>query len=82
MSMWVMLRVKASMELADLLLSKEAWLALVGVVVAVAKWQGWDVPIEVFLAIEALIAAVILALKGTSSSVMEVADALGWCWCD
>lgn len=82
MSMWVMLRVKTSMELVDLLLSKEAWLALVGVVVAVAKWQGWDVPIEVFLAIEALIAAVILALKGTSPSVTEVADALGWCWCD
>lgn len=55
--------VKAQVELEELLLSKEAWLALIGVVAAVAKWQGWDIPLEVFVAIEGLIAAVILALS-------------------
>ena len=82
MSMWVMLGVKARMELADLLLDKATWLALLGVIAAVAKWRGWDVPIEVFVAVEALIIAVILALKGTSTSLKQVADALGWSWCD
>ena len=81
MSMWVMLGVKVKMELADLLLSKEVWLALLGVIAAVAKWQGWDVPTETFVAIEALIVAVILALRGTSTGTKEVADALGWTAC-
>ena len=82
MGMWAILGVKVRTELADLLLSKEVWLALVGVVAAVAKWQGWNVPIETFVAIEALIVAVILALKGTSISIIETADALGLSWCD
>lgn len=82
MSMWVMLGVKVKMELADLLLSKEVWLALLGVIAAVAKWQGWDIPTETFVAIEALIVAVILALKGASTGVRVVADALGFSWCD
>lgn len=81
-SMWAMLGVKVQMELIDLLLSKEVWLALLGVVVAIAKWRGWDVPVEVFAAIEALIVAVILALKGSSPSAKEIAAAQGWCWCD
>lgn len=55
--------VRAQSQLEDLLLDKAFWLALVGVVVAVAKWQGWDIPLEVFVAIEVLIAAVILALN-------------------
>lgn len=55
---------------------------MLGVIAAVAKWQGWDVPIETFVAIEALIVAVILALKGTSTSLVEVANALGLSWCD
>ena len=82
MSMWTMLGVKAKMEMADLLLSKEVWLALLGVVVAVVKWQGWDVPTEVFATIEVLIVAVILALKGLTPGITEVADALGLTWCD
>ena len=82
MSMWAMLGVKVKMELADLLLSKEVWLALLGVIAAVAKWQGWDIPTETFVAIEALIVAVILALRGTSTSIKEIAGALGFSWCD
>ena len=54
---------RAQTQLEDLLLDKASWLALVGVAVAVAKWQGWDVPLEVFVAIEVLITAVILALN-------------------
>ena len=54
---------KALVNLEDLLLSKEVWLALVGVIVAIAKWQGWDISMEVFATIEALILAVILVLK-------------------
>ena len=55
--------VKARVEVEDLLLDKATWLALLGMVVAVAKWQGWDVPLEVFTTIEVLIVAVILALR-------------------
>lgn len=54
---------EARLELEDLLLSKEVWVALLGVLMAVAKWQGWDVPTDVFLTIEALIVVVILALS-------------------
>ncbi len=50
-------------ELEDLLLSKETWLALLGVVVAVAKWQGWDMSTEVFAAIEIFLLAVLLVLN-------------------
>lgn len=50
-------------ELEDLLLDKTVWVALLGVIAAIAKWQGWDVPTDVFLTIEALIVAVILALS-------------------
>ena len=82
MSMWTMLGVKAKMELVDLLLSKEVWLALIGVVAAVAKWQGWDISTETLVAIETLIIAVILALKGITPGITEVADALGLTWCD
>jgi len=81
MSMWAMLGVKAKTELADLLLSKEVWLAVVGVVAAIAKWQGWDIPLEVFVVIEALIVAVILALRGTTDGLQKM-KAQGWCWCD
>lgn len=56
--------IKAQVELEDLLLSKVVWVALIGVVVAVAKWQGWDIPADVFITIEALIIAIIVALKG------------------
>ncbi len=63
-SMWVMLGVKARLELEDLLLNKAVWVALLGVIVAVAKWQGWNVPTDVFVTIEALIVAVIFALSG------------------
>jgi len=55
--------VRAQSELEDLLLSKEAWLALVGVIAAISKAYGWGVPLEVFAAIEALIVAVIIALS-------------------
>lgn len=55
--------VRAQFELEDLLLSKEVWLAVVGVVVAIAKWQGWGIPMEVFIAIQVLIVAIILALS-------------------
>lgn len=54
---------EAKFELEDLLLDKATWLALLGVVVAVAKWQGWNVPTDVFLTIEVLIVAVILAVS-------------------
>ncbi len=50
-------------EIWSLLLSKEVWMALLGIVVAIAKWLGWGVPMEVFIAIEVLIAAVIVALS-------------------
>lgn len=50
----------------DLLLDKKVWIALLGVIVAVAKWQGWNIPSDVFLTIELLIVAVIIALKGNS----------------
>lgn len=50
-------------EFWSLLLSKEAWLALLGVAIAIAKWQGWNVPMDVFVAIEALIVAIIVALS-------------------
>lgn len=63
MSMWAMLGVKARTELVDLLLSKECWLALVGVIVVIARWAGADIPLEVIVAVEALIIAVILALS-------------------
>ena len=52
-----------ALELEDLLLDKAVWLALLGVVVAVASWQVWKVPTDVFLTIEVLIVAVILALS-------------------
>ncbi len=81
MSMWAMLGVKAKTELADLLLSKEAWLAVVGVVAAIAKQQGWDISLEVFIAFEVLITAVIVALKGTTDGLQKM-TAQGWCWCD
>ena len=81
MSMWAMLGVKAKTELADLLLSKEAWLAVVGVVAAIAKWQGWDISLEVFVAIETLIVAVILALKGATDSLQKM-KTQGWSWSD
>ena len=55
--------IKARFELENLLLSKEVWLAMLGVFAAVAKWQGWDVPDEIFYTVEALIVAVILALS-------------------
>ena len=51
-------------ELEDLLLNKEVWVALIGVIVAIAKWQAWDIPNDVFLTIEALIIVIIMALKG------------------
>ena len=54
---------EARVELEDLLLDKAVWLALLGVVVAVAKWQGWGVPTDVFVTIEVLVVAVILALS-------------------
>ena len=54
---------RAQVELGDLLLDKATWLALLGVIVAIAKWQGWNIPIEVFATIEVLIVAVILALR-------------------
>lgn len=73
---------KAQVELGDLLLDKITWLAVLGVIVALAKSYNWDISLEVFAAIEVLIVAVILALKGTSPSVTEVADALGLTWCD
>jgi len=50
-------------ELWDVLLSKEVWIALLGVLVALAKWQGWDIPMEIFVAIEVLIVALITALS-------------------
>jgi len=53
---------EASNELWDLLLNKEAWVALLGMLVAVAKWQGLDIPMEVFVTIEVLILAIIAAL--------------------
>jgi hypothetical protein len=49
-------------ELEDLLLSKEVWLALLGVIVAISKWQGWNIPTDIFLTIEVLIVVVIMAL--------------------
>jgi hypothetical protein len=55
---------EARLELEDLLLDKKVWVALLGVVMAVAKWQGWDIPNDVFLTIEALIIVVIMALTG------------------
>ena len=55
--------IRARGELEDLLLSKETWLALLGVVVAVAKWQGWDMSTEVFAAIEIFLLAVLLVLN-------------------
>jgi len=55
--------VRVQRELEDLLLDKASWVALLGVIMAVAKWQGWDIPLEVFVAIEALLTAIILALK-------------------
>jgi len=55
--------VRAQSELEDLLLSKESWLALVGVIAAISKIYGWDIPLEVFAAIEVLIVAVMLALS-------------------
>jgi len=57
---------EARYELEDLLLSKEVWLALLGVIVAVSKWQGWNIPTDVFLTIEVLIIAVIMALTKKS----------------
>ena len=53
---------QAREEMWDLVLSKEVWLALLGVVVAVTKWQGLNIPTDVFVTIEALIVAVILVL--------------------
>lgn len=53
----------AQAELEDVLLDKKVWIALIGVVVALSVWQGWDIPYPVFVAIEALIVAVILALS-------------------
>lgn len=55
--------VKVKMEAEDLLLDKKVWLALLGVIAAVAKWQGWGIPDDIFYTIEVLIAAVILALS-------------------
>ena len=53
---------EARYELEDLLLSKEVWVALLGVIVAISKWQGCSIPTDVFLAIEVLIIVVIMAL--------------------
>ena len=57
---------EARYELEDLLLSKEVWLALLGVIIAVSKWQVWNIPTDVFLTIEVLIIAVIMALTKKS----------------
>lgn len=54
---------RACEEAWDILLSKEVWLAALGVAIAIARWQGWSIPLEVFAAIEALIIAVISALS-------------------
>jgi len=54
---------EARLELEDLLLSKEVWLALLGVIVALSKAYGWNISIEVFTAIEVLIVVLINALK-------------------
>lgn len=50
-------------EVWSLLLNKEAWVALLGVAIAVAKWQGWDIPMDVFVAIEVLIVAIIVGMS-------------------
>lgn len=55
--------VRAQIELEDLLLDKATWLAVVGLTVVVANWMGAEIPLEVVVATEALIVAVILALK-------------------
>lgn len=55
--------VRARTELENLLLSKEVWLAVIGTIVVVARWQGVDIPLEVVVSIEALIITVILALS-------------------
>ena len=52
-------------EIWSLLLSKEVWVALLGVAIAVAKWQGWNIPMDVFATIEVLIVAVIVVLAKT-----------------
>jgi len=62
-SMWVMLGVKARTELADLLLDKKVWLALLGVVIALSTAYGWNITIEVFAALELLIVCLINALR-------------------
>lgn len=54
---------EAKVELMDLLLNKAVWVALIGVVVAISKWLGWDIPLDVFAAIEVLILAIIMAVK-------------------
>ena len=54
---------RAQIELGDLLLDKATWLALLGVVVALAKAYNWDIPSDVFYSIEVLIVAVIIALS-------------------
>lgn len=61
--MKAMIRARACSELEDLLLSKEVWLAVIGIVVALNQWLGWEVPLEVFAAVEILIIAVIAALS-------------------
>lgn len=59
---------EARYELEDLLLSKEVWIALLGVIVAMGKWQGWNIPTDVFLTIEVLIVVVIMALTKKPAS--------------
>ena len=51
--------IEAQLEIEDLLLSKEVWLALIGILIAVAKWQSWDIPTDVFATVEIFILAVI-----------------------
>lgn len=45
-----------------LLTSRKAWLALLAVSVAIAKWAGVEIPPDVFAAIEVVIVAFLTAL--------------------
>jgi len=54
---------EARFELENLLLSKEVWVAFLGMLMAIAKWQGVEIPNDVFYTIETLICIIVLTLS-------------------